>query len=317
MDDYSDHYDYHYDYGCLNCTFPTHEYSLANDPLLIQEIVLLILGVVVGVPGNIGVFYMVKSKPELRSITTTYILHRAVADSLFFNGDMIKLINYFMRHWKFGEIICKIYAALLQVPVFASTMFLVLMNVDLYLRLVQVKNQNNKAKRQQIMQVGAAGVWTITLVSAILVSIYSGLDDNFETCWVLPVMVTAQQLSVLEISIMLLCYALPLALSWGFYAQYVKASSTPLSSEDSEASGKDKKLMLVLNVTFTVCQSLYWLSRSFLVPFHINMGTLVMFVILHYCLELSLVLSVVFTLYYKMLRRGQPENPHIALPLMS
>ncbi|KAK3864148.1 hypothetical protein Pcinc_030136 [Petrolisthes cinctipes] len=316
MDDYSDHYDYHYDYGCLNCTFSEHEYGLADNPLLILEIVLLILGVVVGVPGNIGVFYMVKSKPELRSITTTYILHRAVADSLFFNGDMIKLVNYFMGHWKFGNIVCKIYAALLQVPVFASAMFLVLMNVDLYLMLVRVKNQNNKAKRQQMMRVGAAGVWTITLVSAILVFIYSGLGYPNETCWVLPVMITAQQLSVLEISILLLCYALPLAVSWGFYAQYVKTPSTPLSLEGSEASGRDKKLMLVLNVTFTACQSLYWLTRS-LVPFHFNLGTLVMFVVLHCCLELSLALSVVFTLYYKMLKRGQPENPHIALPLMS
>lgn len=314
----SEYYYFPYDYNddeCRNCTTAEADGHDHHNPLLTLEKSLLVLSLLVGVPANIAIIYRV-TKPELRCITSTYILHRAVADLLFFIGDFFKVLGNFIGGWVFGDFMCRVMSGFLQVPVFASAMFLALMNVDLFIVLVRGKTQH-KAKRQQVMRGGAAIVWTITFVVAIPVYIYSFLNADTRSCWVIPLMITIQQLSFLEMAIFIFCYVCPLCLCWSCYARYSKAPPTSLTSECCETIVRNKKMMLVLNSTFTVCQSVYWLSRSFPVPFHHSISSLVVFIILHYCLELSLVVSAVSTFYYKTVKKVQPAEPPIALPLVS
>lgn len=305
-------YNYHYD-DCENCTLP--EVNIFEDnPPFILELSLLVLSLLVGVPANIGVIYRVL-KVDVRSITSTYILHRAVADLMFFIGNFFKVTGFFMAGWPFGDVMCKLVSALLQVPVFASAMFLALMNLDLFL-VLKLDETQSKRKRQQVMRGGAASVWIITFVVAIPVYLYSYLHaERHRICWVIPLMTSIQRFTYLEIAILVFCCVCPLCICWITYIRYSKAF---LSSESIlGVIQRNKKLMLVLNLIFTVCQNLYWLSRSYQLPFSNSMGAVVMFVILHYCLELSLVLSAAYTFYSKSVKRAEPEEHPVAMALMS
>uniref|UniRef100_A0AAV2K450 N-arachidonyl glycine receptor n=1 Tax=Knipowitschia caucasica TaxID=637954 RepID=A0AAV2K450_KNICA len=153
------------------------EYRVAG---LIFFSLIFIIGVAVNLTA-LSVFALTTKK---RNSVTVYMINVALVDLLFITVLPFKVTYLHLDYWPFGDVFCRISAALtIFYPCMALWLF-ALISADRYMAIVQprhVKELRNVPKAV----LASVGVWLMTLGSTI--SLVFSLDDpdassNFTTC---------------------------------------------------------------------------------------------------------------------------------------
>ncbi|XP_051972741.1 C3a anaphylatoxin chemotactic receptor-like [Xyrauchen texanus] len=82
-----------------------------------------------GVPGNVFVLYIAGMKMK-RTVNTIWFLNLAIADLLCCLSALVYIRRYFVYHWPFGSVMCKILPFVMYVSMFASVFILSLISLD-------------------------------------------------------------------------------------------------------------------------------------------------------------------------------------------
>ncbi|XP_051542333.1 C3a anaphylatoxin chemotactic receptor-like [Myxocyprinus asiaticus] len=88
-----------------------------------------------GVPGNVFVVYIAGMKMK-RTVNTIWFLNLAIADLLCCFSTLCNIILYFIDHWPFGSVMCKILPLVIHVNMFASVFTLSLISLDRFTQVI-------------------------------------------------------------------------------------------------------------------------------------------------------------------------------------
>ncbi|XP_051542335.1 C3a anaphylatoxin chemotactic receptor-like [Myxocyprinus asiaticus] len=108
---------------------------MENDYFSVISQVFYCLTFLLGVPGNVFVVYIAGMKMK-RTVNTIWFLNLAIADLLCCFSTLFYIIRYFIDHWPFGSVMCKIHPLVMVVNMFASVFILSLISLDRFIQVI-------------------------------------------------------------------------------------------------------------------------------------------------------------------------------------
>lgn len=128
----------------------------------------LILSIVfmLGFPGNFFIVWSVLARARKHSVTTLLILNLAIAD-----GSLMALTPFFiaylvLKHWVFGNVMCKVLFYLCLLNMYASIYIITLMSVYRLLAVLWPQRISRLTGRKTVMRVLVV-VWVMVMIASI------------------------------------------------------------------------------------------------------------------------------------------------------
>ncbi|KAG7269187.1 hypothetical protein CRUP_016059, partial [Coryphaenoides rupestris] len=146
---------------------------LSNDTSIVSSTattavgaVILSLGFLLGVPGNLFIIWSILARARKQSVTTLLILNLAYAD-----GSLMVLTPFFVVYlvqqtWVFGKALCKILFYLCLANMYASIMLITLMSLHRFAAIVWPNRVRALLGRRAALRT-LAGVWVLVLVASV------------------------------------------------------------------------------------------------------------------------------------------------------
>ncbi|CAN9505276.1 unnamed protein product [Ophioblennius macclurei] len=135
----------------------------------------------VGFVGNTLTIYAVVRYAKTKTVTNIYILNLAVADELYILGIPFLGTNSVLSYWPYGDFFCKLCMTVDSMSQFASNFCLTLMSIDRFLAVVY-PIRSAKWRKPQRAKIFSATVWVASFLTVLPVTIYSGVQEDFNTC---------------------------------------------------------------------------------------------------------------------------------------
>ncbi|CAL1588475.1 unnamed protein product [Knipowitschia caucasica] len=142
---------------------------------------IFIIVFIVGLLGNTLVIYVVVRYTKMKTVTNLYILNLALADELYVFGIPFLCTQNVLSYWPYGEFLCKVYMTADIMSQFTSTFCLTMMSIDRYLAVVHPM-KSAKWRRPQVAKILNALMWVVSFIIALPVTIFSNIQDSFNTC---------------------------------------------------------------------------------------------------------------------------------------
>ena len=143
---------------------------------------------VMGLVGNGLVILVISRYTKMKTVTNLYILNLSIADFLFLLGLPLVMTTAVLRHWVFGEALCKIYFSLTLVNMFTGAFTLTLMSADRFLAVVHpISSLRWRTPRYALMAIGA--LWFISALVLLPVLLFArqkpieGLGYGCDIVW--------------------------------------------------------------------------------------------------------------------------------------
>lgn len=136
---------------------------------------------IVGLLGNTLAIYVVVRYVKMKTVTNVYILNLAFADELYILGIPFLGTNSVLSYWPYGDFFCKVCMTADAMSQFASTFSLTVMSIDRYLAVVH-PIRSAKWRKPQVAKIFSAMVWVISFLIVLPVTIYSGVQEEFNNC---------------------------------------------------------------------------------------------------------------------------------------
>ncbi|XP_028267658.1 somatostatin receptor type 5-like isoform X2 [Parambassis ranga] len=152
-------------------------------PMPFSEVTAVIYTIVfiVGFLGNTLAIYVMLRYAKMKTVTNMYILNLAVADELYILGIPFLGTNSALSYWPYGDFFCKVCMTADGMSQFASTFCLTLMSIDRYLAVVY-PIRSSKWRKPQVAKILSGLVWVVSFLIVLPVTIYSSVQEKFETC---------------------------------------------------------------------------------------------------------------------------------------
>ncbi|XP_068434490.1 somatostatin receptor type 5-like [Clinocottus analis] len=150
-------------------------------PFSVVTPVIYIIVFIVGLLGNTLVIYVVIRYTKMKTVTNLYILNLALADELYILGIPLLGTNIVLSYWPYGHFLCKMYMTADTMSQFASIFCLTVMSIDRYLAVVH-HVRSAKWRKPQVAKIFNAGMWVVSFVIVLPVTVYSGVQEEFNAC---------------------------------------------------------------------------------------------------------------------------------------
>ncbi|XP_068185513.1 N-arachidonyl glycine receptor [Antennarius striatus] len=231
------------------------EYRMAG---LIFYCFVFIIGVVV----NLTALWVFALTTKRRNSVTVYMINVAVVDLTFILLLPFRMVYLYQDHWPFGDLFCKISAALtIFYPCMALWLF-ALISADRYMAIVQPKHSKELRNVPKAL-VASLGVWIMTLscTSPLLFSV----DDpdyisNFTTCMKMQDIIYMHHDSSVNLVRIIFFFLVPAGIMIGCYIVIVDNLIHGRTSKlKPEVKLKSIRIIITLIIQVLVC----------FVPFHV------------------------------------------------
>lgn len=165
------------------CDFTSHNMSDVPEPMPFDTVTAVVYTVVfiVGLLGNTLAIFVVVCYAKMKTVTNMYILNLALADELYILGIPFVGTNSALSYWPYGDFFCKVCMTADAMSQFASTFCLTVMSIDRYLAVVH-PIRSAKWRKPQVAKIFNTLVWVVSFVIVLPITIYSRVQEEFNTC---------------------------------------------------------------------------------------------------------------------------------------
>ncbi|XP_055337654.1 somatostatin receptor type 4-like [Paramacrobiotus metropolitanus] len=275
---------YDYQHACMNDSI----FATSASPAVLYTVnAINAIICLVGLSGNILVFYVVCRFSAMRTVTNVFILMLAMADIAFLVNIPFLMTTSILEHWPFGNIYCKIYYSMSTVNQFASSFFLVTMSADRYVAIcLPIRSRQIRTTRTAVFVCSL--VWALAIMLMYPVFLYaetdSAADGSVTHCnifWPDSFHVSGNHAFVLYCFV--LGYAFPVAFMLTFYGLVVQRLRSRHNSHDHPSSTSSivyppnptvtkrrtrlrrvTVMIFVVIVVYLLCWTPYWGSQLFI-----------------------------------------------------
>ncbi|XP_078659502.1 neuropeptide FF receptor 2-like [Branchiostoma floridae x Branchiostoma belcheri] len=231
--------------------------------LVISYFVVFLLCVV----GNSLVCFVVAKIPRMRTVTNYFILNLAASDILVAIFCMpFTLVDNIIIGWPFGNVMCKLTAAVQVVSVLASVFTLVAIAVDRYYAIVYPTTHTFTGK---VTLYVTAGVWMLSIllmIPQVLLIRENAWVENGQVILTLCQETSAFWRKIYTTLLFICCFIIPLTVIMYLYARIGLAvwfKPTPggdKATEEAKAVSLQRKLKVIkMLLTVVVLFALSWL----------------------------------------------------------
>lgn len=150
-----------------NASFPgENETIVENRTATTVGALILCIVFLLGFPGNSFIVWSVLARARKHSVTTLLILNLAIAD-----GSLMALTPFFiaylvLKHWVFGNVMCKVLFYLCLLNMYASIYVIALMSVYRLLAVLWPQRVSRLTGRKTVMRVLVV-LWLVVMVASI------------------------------------------------------------------------------------------------------------------------------------------------------
>ncbi|XP_077988643.1 somatostatin receptor type 2-like [Glandiceps talaboti] len=237
-------------------------------PWFLHVFIPIINGVICfsGLIGNGIVIYLILRRPSMKTVPNMYILNLASADFLFLLDLIFLTIEYVIKDWIFGAVMCKIVIGIDGMNMFTGIFTLTAMTVDRYLAIVHaIWSKNHRTVLQA--RVVCILLWLISIAVTIPLWMYATLRsrEGITSCntrgppWVekLFALYSFAIGFMLPIIVISICYTRILV-----YLARNSKMSKPQSSKSK--IGRVSLMILMAVLVFVICWLPFWTIRVYL-----------------------------------------------------
>lgn len=220
--------------------------------------IIFIIGTVV----NLTALWVFALTTKRRNSITVYMINVALVDLLFILQLPFRMVYYSQNYWPFGDIFCRINAALTVLyPCLALWLF-ALISTDRYVAIVQPRHTRElKSIRKALLS--CAGVWIMTLGStAPLVFLEEDPDQgsNFTSCIKMHDIIYLRRDNPVHFARIIFFFLVPVCIMVGCYITIVDNLIHGRTSKlKPKVKQKSIRIIITLIIQVLVC----------FVPFHI------------------------------------------------
>uniref|UniRef100_A0A1A8ICF5 N-arachidonyl glycine receptor n=1 Tax=Nothobranchius kuhntae TaxID=321403 RepID=A0A1A8ICF5_NOTKU len=254
----------------LNSSNMSGSVNTEQDPFAYRVSGLVFYGVVfaVGVIVNLTALWVFALTTKKRSSVTVHMINVALVDLTFILLIPFRMVYLHKDYWPFGDLFCRITAALnIFYPCMALWLF-ALISTDRYMAIVQPKH-GKELRNVPKAVVGSLGVWLMTLGSSIPL-LFSAEDpdriSNFTTCIKMQDIIYMRHDNPVNFVRLIFFFLVPICIMIGCYIVIV----------DNLIHGRTSKLKLKVK------------EKSIRIIITLIIQVLVCFVPFHVCLVLRL-----------------------------
>lgn len=255
---------------------------------------------IIGVIVNLTALWVFALTTKKRSSVTVYMINVAVVDLTYILLLPFRMVYYHQDYWPFGDVFCRISAALtVFYPCMALWLF-ALISSDRYMAIVQPKH-GKELRNVPKAVVGSLGVWLMTLGST--VPLLFSQDDpdrisQFTTCLKMQDVVYMRHDNAVNFVRLIFFFLVPICIMIGCYIVIVDNLIHGRTSKlKPKVKQKSIRIIVTLIIQVLVC----------FVPFHVtfvfrllgngdDVGFITWAVFTTFLMNLSTVLDII--LYY-------------------
>ena len=125
-----------------------------------------------GLVGNGLVIYVILRYAKMKTVTNMYILNLAISDFLFLLDLPLVSVTAWLKHWVFGEAMCKINFILYSITIFTSVFTLMTLSIDRYFAVCHpLTTQNYRQPVRALMVILV--IWTVSFMVMLPIILYS------------------------------------------------------------------------------------------------------------------------------------------------
>ncbi|XP_060944899.1 N-arachidonyl glycine receptor [Limanda limanda] len=231
------------------------EYRLAG---LIFYCFIFVVGVIV----NITALWVFSLTTKRRNSVTVYMINVAMVDLTFILLLPFRMVYHHQDYWPFGDIFCRVMAALtIFYPCIALWLF-ALISADRYMAIVQPRHSKELRNVPKAV-LACLGVWLMTLGSTVPL-LFSNHDpdkiSNFTTCVKMQDIVYLRQDNAVNFVRLIFFFLVPICIMIGCYVVIVDNLIHGRTSRlKPKVKQKSIRIIITLIVQVLVC----------FVPFHV------------------------------------------------
>lgn len=216
----------------------------------------------IGIIVNITALWVFGLTTKRRNSVTVYMMNVALVDLIFIMVLPFRMVYYGMNYWPFGDIFCRMTAALtVFYPCIALWLF-ALISADRYVAIVQPKH-SKELKNVSKAVISCAGVWIMTLGSTVPVLTSENDPDafsNFTTCLKMRDIIHLKHSNPVNFIRLIFFFLVPIFIMIGCYSVIVDNLIHGRTSKlKPKVKTKSIRIIITLIVQVIVC----------FVPFHI------------------------------------------------
>ena len=226
----------------------------------------------VGLVGNGLVILVIARFAKMKTVTNIFILNLSIADGLFLLGLPMAMTTSLLKHWIFGEVLCKTYYTLTTINQFTGAFTLTMMSADRFLA-VRYPLSSMNIRTPCYALVSILVIWVTSLLFMIPVILFAELivRKPYESCQMVWPSAHAQiGQKIFLIYTLLLGFAIPVFVITCLYSLIVlklkrTSPSLGVSAKKRSHATKVTKLVTVIISVFILCWLPYWLFQAYLI----------------------------------------------------
>ncbi|XP_039600753.1 N-arachidonyl glycine receptor [Polypterus senegalus] len=217
---------------------------------------------IVGIIVNSTALWVFSLTTKRRNSVTVYMMNVALVDLIFILLLPFRIVYYAKNYWPFGNIFCRITAALtIFYPCIALWLF-ALISTDRYMAIVQPKH-SKELKNVSKSVMACIGIWVMTLASTAPVLLSSNDPDaasNYTTCLKIRDIIHLQLTGATDFTRLIFFFLVPTFIMIICYSVIVNNLIHGRTSKlKPKVKEKSIKIIITLIIQLLVC----------FVPFHI------------------------------------------------
>ncbi|CAG5128439.1 unnamed protein product [Candidula unifasciata] len=220
---------------------------LVQDQWQTMVIIIYSFVIIFGFFANLLIVVVIIRYKQLHTVTNIFICYLALAEVALCISD----------NWMFGRILCYVAMPTFGVPLFSSSLAILMIAVDRYM-LIVYPFKTRISNRQAILAVALIIVFTMALSTPLIVFVdyvefYHPLMKEQKTycseSW--PSFLDKQ---IYSVSTFLLQFVLPLCLTSYFYKHICQVlNNRPVKKHDTRRNQRTNRILIAVVLTFTVC----------------------------------------------------------------
>lgn len=217
---------------------------------------------VIGVVVNVTALWVFALTTKKRNSVTVHMINVAVMDLIFIFLLPFKMVYLHQNYWPFGDLFCRITAALtIFYPCMALWLF-ALISTDRYMAIVQPKH-GKELRNVPKAVVGSLGVWVMTVGSTVPLLFSEDDPDrisNFSTCIKMQDIIYMRRNNLVNFVRLIFYFLVPIFIMIGCYIVIVDNLIHGRTSKlKPKVKQKSIRIIITLIIQVLVC----------FVPFHV------------------------------------------------
>ena len=215
--------------------------------------------IVMGFWENFVFLYVLIRNRHLRVTTNVFIICLAMSDILLCVFNIPLQLHYQLTNqWAFGETLCRVFMPTYAMPVFVSSMSILMIAIDRYMRIVHPLQKHLSSSSAVVILVFIAFCTTLIVIPVIIHAKYDVIDFsqfNFHRAYCVEVWASLKLRHIYTTVTVTLQFFLPLLVTSYLYTKILNVRNRRLSVRRREQRNRSKtnRILFSIVMLFFVC----------------------------------------------------------------